>query len=186
MLNVCVCSDILWLFFNFKLRADLMTQRDRHAFIFIFPFVLLFIAIFRGRLEAEQLCAAPSSSLALSAAICGLIGGSFRSRTCWCAFWRHSHNLLPLQNRSRCFAATRADNNGPAFPTLLRRSCSHHHANRKLKRLNARCFCPSAASSACRISLRVLFLFKGYQEISLCNTRLLFEKLFLFRFLRFI
>lgn len=29
-------------------------MRDRHAFIFIFPFLLLFIAILRGRLEAER------------------------------------------------------------------------------------------------------------------------------------
>lgn len=54
---VLIFYGFFMIFFFFKLRADLMTQLDRHAFIFIFPFVLLFIAIFRGRLEAEQLCA---------------------------------------------------------------------------------------------------------------------------------
>lgn len=35
-----------------------MTQCDIHDFIFIFSFLLLFVAVFRGYLEAEQLCAA--------------------------------------------------------------------------------------------------------------------------------
>lgn len=33
-----------------------MAQRDVHDFIFIFSFLSLLVAMFRGYLEAEQLC----------------------------------------------------------------------------------------------------------------------------------
>lgn len=87
-----------------------MTQCDIHDFIFIFSFLLLFVAVFRGYLEAEQLCAALNAN---ETTICGSNGGFSRSVTCTCAFCQHSHNLLHLQT-------------GLFFLT------PHHHANRKL------------------------------------------------------
>lgn len=73
-----------------------MTQCDVHDFIFIFSFVLLFVAIFRGYCEAEQLNANETT-------ICGLNGGFSRSVTCTCAFWQHSHNLLNSKQVSHLF-----------------------------------------------------------------------------------
>lgn len=145
-----------------------MTRCDTFGFIFIF---CISLAV-HPHLAAWQLCTPLSANKTLT-------GGLFRCELFGCILTTLPQPLL-LQNRSRCFtvapAVRRACFLSTAAPFVFPSPCQQKAETTKC----ALCLSTSGCILWAPLPLCFLFLFKGYQEISLCNTHLLFPKAFLY------